>query len=115
MPLHSLPVEVVVLIYCKLPLFSDVLALANASCQLRAIWVENASCIYFSIGPSTIPCEKHARKFRNYQAGRDVEHLSVSSQDVINIMRNACIIEKAIVDFEHRAVRKVKCIYQFPV
>ena len=105
--LSILPPEIVTKIFCQLPSFSDVFALSAVCCRLRHLWLKNVNPIYKQIAPRTIPCERAARRFLIDQDGPRLES-SVSAKDVVRMVRNAGVIEKAILQFEREIVSRVR-------
>lgn len=106
-PLLSTPNEIILELFCCLPSFSHVFAFAATSRRIRQVWLDNASRVYHQVAPRCIPGEAHARKFREYQRACSIQ-TSPPTDDTICIMRNAQIVEKAIVQFENEVVCNVK-------
>ena len=59
------------------------------------------------IAPRSIPCQRAARRFLIDQAGPGLGS-PVSAKDVVCMVRNAGVIEKAILQFEREIVRRVR-------
>ena len=104
-----MPVELIIKLYCQLPSFNDVLALAATSHRARSIWTENTAEIYAQMGPRIIPCERYARTFRQDQAGMTLNLRNISVRDVVRVVHNAELVEETIRDFEEDVVSKVRC------
>ena len=105
--LSILPPEVVMNIFCQLPTFSDVFALSAVCCRLRHLWLKNVNPVYEHIAPRSIPCERAARRFLIDQDGPGLGS-PVSAQDVVRMVRNAGVVEKAILQFEREIVSRVR-------
>ena len=71
--------------------------------------------IYSQVAPRSIPCERYARSFLADQGGPAVDIPKLSTRDVLYIVRNSCMIEKAILQFEREIVRRVKSMSYAPV
>lgn len=104
-----MPAEIVTKIFCMLPSLSDVLAIATTCRQFRNFWSENISVIYGSVGLRSIPCELHARRLLADQSSTQLGVSVSSARDVLRLLRNACVVEKAILQFEREFVCRVKC------
>ena len=102
-----MPPEVATNIFCQLPSFSDVFALSAVCGRLRRLWLQNVNPIYKQIAPKSIPCEPAARRFLVDQDGPGLGS-PMSSEDVVRMVRNAGVIEKAILQFEQEIVRRVR-------
>ena len=110
-PLSSIPAELIIRIFCLLPSFSDVFALAAACRRFRSVWTENVTTIYGHVSPRSIPCERHAPNFLP-DLGRPFSgRHALSARDVVCIVRNSCVLEKAILQLEREIVRKVRGTY----
>ncbi|MCJ1296583.1 hypothetical protein MMC34_008149 [Xylographa carneopallida] len=107
--LSIMPPEVASNIFCQLSSFSDVFALSAVCCRLRDIWLESVNPIYHQIAPRSIPCERAARRFLVDQDGPDLGS-PMSAKDVVRMVRNANVIEKAILQFEREIVRRVRSV-----
>ena len=105
--LSMMPPEVATNIFCQLPSFSDVFALSAACCRLRHLWLKSVNPIYNQIAPRSIPCERAARRFLVDQDGSDLG-TRVSANDVVRMLRNAGVIETAILQFEREIVSRVR-------
>ena len=114
-PLSLIPVELLTDIFNLLPSLSDVLALAATCRRLRRIWTMNVTTIYSHVAPRSIPCERHARRFLADQGGPATDYPTLSARDVICILRNSCVVEKAMLQFEKDIVRLVKSTFYAPV
>ena len=113
-PLSLIPVELLTNIFNLLPSLSDVLALA-ATCRFRRIWTMNVTTIYSHVAPRSIPCERHARRFLADQDGPATDYPTLSASDVICMLRNSCVVEKAMLQFEKDIVHLVKSTFYAPV
>ena len=102
-----MPPEVATNIFCQLPSFSDVFALSAVCLRLRHLWLENVNPVYNRIAPRVIPCNSAARRFLVDQDGPGLES-PMSAKDVVRMVRNACVVEKAILQFEREIVRRVR-------
>ena len=102
-----MPPEVATNIFCQLPSFSDVFALSAVCLRLRHLWLENVNPIYNQIAPQAIPCDRAARRFLADQDGPGLGS-PLSAKDVVRMIRNAGVIEKAILQFEREIVRRVR-------
>ena len=102
-----MPPEVATNIFCQLPSFSDVFALSAVCCRLRHLWLENVNAVYNQIAPRTIPCERVARRSLVDQDGPGLGS-PMSAKDVVRMVRNAGIIESAILQFEQQIVCRVR-------
>lgn len=109
--LSLLPAELTTEIFCLLPSLSDVFALAAICRQFRYVWTSNVTRIYHQVAPRSIPCERYARRFRADQGGPAVECWKLSPADVVCMVRNACVVEKAIIQFEREIVRRVRSMF----
>ena len=69
--------------------------------------MESVNPIYHQIAPRSIPCERAARRFLVDQDGPDLGS-PMSAKDVVRMVRNANVIEKAILQFEREIVRRVR-------
>ncbi|KAG8534352.1 uncharacterized protein KY384_001196 [Bacidia gigantensis] len=105
--LISLPSEITIQVICRLPRLADVLALSATCKHLRDIWSSNVTQIYDCLASKSIPCLQHARSFYADQEGLAVDD-AMSTTGVARMMRNARIVEKAIVQFEREIVSRVK-------
>ena len=102
-----MPPEVATDIFCRLPSFSDVFALSAVCRRLRHLWIENVTPIYNQIAPENIPCERAARRFLADRNGPALDSL-MSAVDVARMVRDAAVVEKAILQFEREIVCRVK-------
>ena len=112
--LLSIPVELVTRIISLLPSFLDILALAATCRRLRHIWVTNVTSIYSQVALRSIPCERYARRFLTDQDGPATNFPMLSARDVLCMLRNSCVIEKAILQFEEHIVCRVRCTLYTP-
>ena len=94
--------------FCLLPSFSDALALAATCRRLRNVWITNVGPIYSHVAPRSIPCERYARRFLADQGGPAVNVSTLSDKDVLRMLRNSCVVEQAILQFEKEIVSRVK-------
>ncbi|KAL8690463.1 MAG: hypothetical protein Q9218_004099, partial [Villophora microphyllina] len=106
--LPTLPVELATSIICSRTSFREVLALSSTCHQLRDVWLQNVTVIYSHVAPRSIPCLLHARVFLADQGGPSPNAAITSSGYVVAIMRNAHIIEEAILQFETQIVSRVR-------
>ncbi|KAF4629368.1 hypothetical protein G7Y89_g8778 [Cudoniella acicularis] len=105
--LSEIPVELTSKIFSMLPSTFDVLALAATCRELRQVWVTNVVSIYRMVAPRSMPCERYAHQFLADQAGTSFDLSSICTRDVICMLKNAKVVEKAILQFEFEVVRKV--------
>ena len=106
--LLSLPTEILTRIYAILSSIEDVLTFSLTCARLRKVWLTNQRIIYQRVGPRAIPCESHARRFLAEQKGVPSEALTISHTDVIRMVHNSHIVERAIQQFEILVVPHVK-------
>jgi len=109
--MQALPAELTTEIFCLLPSLSDVFAVAATCHQFRYVWMTNVTQIYHQVAPRSIPCERYARRFRADQGGPAMECWKLSPGDVVCMVRNACVVEKAILQFEREIVRRVRSMF----
>ena len=114
-PLLLIPVELLTDIFKLLPSLSDVLALAATCRRLRRIWTMNVTTIYSHVATRSIPCERHARRFLADQGGPATDCPTLSASDVICMLRNSCVVDKAMLQFEKDIVHLVKSTFYAPV
>ena len=105
--LLMLPPEVITNIFCLLPSFCDVFTLSAACHGFRRMWCENTNQIYNAIAPRSIPCESSARRFLVDQERRSLDSL-MYTHNVVDIVRDADVVEKAILQFEREVVGRVR-------
>jgi hypothetical protein len=106
-----MPAELLIKAFCLLPSLFDVLALAASCRRLRSVWISNVTTIYSQIAPSTITCEPYARSLLSDSGGPAADAATLSARDMIYLMRNACVVEMAILEFEREVVTKVRCTF----
>lgn len=109
--LFSMPAELITGTFCLLASFSDVLALAATCHRLRHIWTTNVPPIYVKVAPRSIPCNRYARSFLTDQGGPALDGPALSAGDVVRMVRNSHIIEKAIFQFEREIVPWVQSTF----
>ena len=114
-PLLSIPVELVTKTLSLLPSFFDILALAGTCRRLRRIWTTNVTSIYSQVASRSISCERYARRFLADQGGPAMNFPTLSARDVLCMLRNSCVLEKAIIEFEEQIVCRVRCTLYVPV
>lgn len=102
-----MPPELVTKIFCRLSSFSDVFALSATCRQLRYIWFSNVTPIYSHVAPRSIACATQARKFLNDQGALAVDY-SLSAENVVQLVRNSSVVEKAVQQFEREIVCRVR-------
>lgn len=107
-PILSLPTELLTSIYCALPSLVDVLALAATCHRLHDNWLADASPIYQQVAPRSISCEQYARRLLADQKGAANAASILSPKDVLCIMRNSYVVEKAVFQYEIQINHKVK-------
>jgi hypothetical protein len=107
--LTTIPPELVVRVFCILPLFSDVFALAATCHRLESVWAENVNSIYKKVAPKSIQCEHHARVLLADLGGPALGCPISSPRDVVCMLRNSRVVEKNIRQFEKQIARRAKC------
>lgn len=105
--LFLLPPEVITKIFGNLSSFLDVFALAATCRRLRSIWSTSVIPIYDSVAPRSIACERDARRFLVDQGGLGLVS-PMTAETVVQMVRNAGIVEHAILQFEHEIVWRVR-------
>lgn len=106
-PFKALPTELLLEIFCHLPLLSDVFALRANCKRAKDIWEHKAAEIYLQVGPRSIPCELQARSFLACKDGPALESpTNLTCSDVFTIARNSVTVEKALCSFESEVFRK---------
>jgi len=108
-PLLSIPAELKEKMFCLLPLFSDVFALAGTCHRLRRVWTTNTTSVYRHIAPESIACERDARRLLADQGGPAFDFPTLSAAEVRQIVWNSRIVDKAILQFERETAYKVRC------
>lgn len=93
----SMPTELIIKVLCHLPTLFDAFALSETSHPLRDIWAANFMEVYRLVGLRCIPCERHARIFLAVQGGPAIEFPTLSIEDIIPIMKNARVVEDALL------------------
>ena len=68
--------------------------------------------IHSQFASRNIPCERHARRFLADQGGLATSFPTLSARDVLCMVRNSCVVEKAILKFEKEIVRRVKSTFK---
>ena len=114
-PLLLIPVELLTKTFSLLPSLSDVLALAATCRRLRHIWTMNVTTIYSHVASRSIPCEREARRFLADQGRPATNYPTLSALDVICMLRNSRVVEKAMLQFERDLVRHVKSTFYAPL
>lgn len=109
--LSSMPAELITVIFCLLPSFSDVIALAATCHRLRHIWTTNTTTIFINVAPRGIPCHRYARNFLTDQGGPALDSPTLSAEDVVRMVRNSHIVEKAVFQFEKEIVPWIKSTF----
>ena len=114
--LISLPPEVTTKIYEYSASFSDVFALAATGRRLNHVWRTSVNHIYHSVAARSISCARDARRFlveqRQYGSKPEESHpMDVGS--VHQMVRNANIVEKAVLQFELEIVCRVRSKLHF--
>lgn len=103
-----LPPELIVSIFGALPSFSDGAWFAATCRRHRRIWVEYAYSIYRHVAPRTIPCRKHARVLLSDQGGPPASVTDLSFSEVLQLIRNAAVVEQSVADFERNHISRVR-------
>lgn len=106
-PLLLMPPELATKIFCQLSSFSGVFALSATCHQLRYIWFSNVTPIYSHVAPRSVTCATQARKFLTEQGARAVDY-SLSAKDVVQLVQNSRVVERAIRQFEREIVCRVR-------
>lgn len=91
-----------------LPSFADVFALTETCTRFRRIWTTNLTAIYIEIAKRSIPCERHARVLLADQGGPPL-NAPLSAEDMLRMVHNARVVQKAILQFEKEIVDRVQC------
>ena len=105
--LTLMPPELVIKIFCQLSSFSDAFALSTTSHRFQHIWLSNVDIIYCHVAPRSIACESEARDFLAVQDGPALNS-PMSAKDVLRIIQNARVVDKAIRQFEREIVSRVR-------
>ena len=105
--LSSLPPKVSTKIFCNFSSFSDVFALAATCHRLRQVWSTSVIPIYNSVAPQSIAFERDAHRFLIDQIGQKLDS-PMTAEAVVQMVRNARIVEKAILQFEQEIVGRVR-------
>ncbi|KAI4143565.1 MAG: hypothetical protein L6R39_004517 [Caloplaca ligustica] len=104
----KLPAEIIINIFTLLPDFSDVFALAATCRRMTEIWVNNVPVIYRDVSRRSIALEHTARTFLADLGGPAADSTELSPADIRSIVRGACIVQKAIAQFEGDIVCRVR-------
>ena len=107
----SMPTELIIKVFCHLPTLFDTFALSESFHWLRDIWAANFMEIYRLVGLRCIPCERRARIFLAVQGGPAIESPMLSIEDIIRIVKNARVVEDALLQFKRLIVFGVKCMF----
>ena len=102
-----MPPELVTRIFCQLSSFSDVFALSATCHRLRYIWFANVTPIYSHVAPRSIASATQARKFLIDQGAPAVDY-PLSAKDVVQLVQNSRVVERAIRQFEREIVCRVR-------
>lgn len=103
----NLPPELVVDVFCHLSL-SNALAFASTARRYRQIFSENLAIIYKHIGPGSIRCHRYARILLHDQGGPPTDASDLTVNDVLRILRNSRIVERAVDKFNRDIVSRVR-------
>lgn len=112
--LFSLPPEVITKIFGNFSSFFDVFALAATCRRLRHVWSTSVIPIYNSVAPRSIALERDARRFLVDQRGPKLDFPMVA-ETVVQMVRNASIVEKAVLQFEREIVCRVRSKFTLEV
>lgn len=104
----NLPPELVVDVLCLLPSLSDVIAFCSTARRYRHICSENVTTVYKHVGPRSIRCHQYARILLNDQGGPTSDSSDLTVDDVLRLLRNSRIAEKAVGKFNRDIVCRVK-------
>ena len=74
----------------------------------------NVNSIYNEIAPRSIPCINAAGRFLVVHDGLSLES-PIAAKDVVRMLRNADVVEKAILQFEREIVSRVKSKWESDV
>ena len=74
---------------------------------LRHLWLKSVTPIYNRITPRSIHCEHAARRFLVDQEGPCLGS-PMSAIEVVRMVRNAGVVEQAILQFEREIVSRVR-------
>ena len=105
-PLLSLPVELLISVFCHLPSLKEAFALFSTCRELQRVWLNNVARIYKHLARQSIPCERHARQFLALEVGSLPESRTISAKEVAQMMKNRITVETAIRKFESKAVAR---------
>ena len=105
--LSMMPPEVATHIFCQLSSFPDVFALSAVCRRLRHFWLNSVNQVYVQVAPRSISCEHAARRFLADQDGPGLGS-PLSAADVVRMVRNAGVIEDAILQFEREIVSRIR-------
>jgi hypothetical protein len=107
----QLPTELIKEIFCSLPSISDVLALGSTCQRARCIWIENANSIFPRVPFGDVQAKSQAYEFFLTQAGKD-NGSPLSAEEVLQIVRNYCVVENTILKFERQIVSRVTSTFE---
>ncbi|THC93150.1 hypothetical protein EYZ11_007359 [Aspergillus tanneri] len=113
-PLDCIPTEVIVSIFTALPSFSDVAWFAATGRRYHRVWNNYAYLIYQQIAPRTIPCRRHARVLLADQGGPHASVTNLSFPHVLQLIRNAAILDRSAKDFNKHHRQRVYELPPFP-
>ncbi|CAF9935374.1 MAG: hypothetical protein HETSPECPRED_009768 [Heterodermia speciosa] len=99
-PLLSLPVELLISVFCHLPSLNEAFVLSSTCRELQRVWLNNVATIYKHLARQSIPCERHARHFLALEVGPLPESRITSVKEVAQMMKNRITVESAIRAFE---------------
>lgn len=102
-----LSTEIIVEIFSLLPSFTEVLALSSACARFRSVWIANVNHIFSHVSQRSIPCRPHALILLADQRGPSIDLSLLSTGDVHQIIRNARIVDQAVIQFEREIVCNV--------
>ena len=105
--LSSMPPEVGINIFSQLPCLQDVLIFSSTSYQFQNIWLSSVAHICNTVAPRSISCLYAARQFIVDQSEPGLDS-PMSTKDMVRLVRNADVVEGAILRFEREIVSRVK-------
>ncbi len=106
--MQRLPPELITKIFCALPSLVDVVSLAATCRRLRDIWVQQLAFIYRQVAPGCIECQSDALQLLVDQGAIKSSTAPSSVTDVLQLIRNAHIVERSIDQFNREIVCKVQ-------
>ena len=69
---------------------------------MQDIWLNSVGTIYQHLARRSIPCERHARQVLALQGGPSPESRITSVKEVVQLLKNRNVVERAIHMFKHQ-------------